>query len=75
MLIMKTQCERCRTELHASGVATICSFECTFCPSCAQELQHLCPNCAGELVARPRRAGAAAVVGGVGARLLREART
>jgi len=55
-LEMKGMCERCDTALAADAEATICSFECTFCPSCATELQHVCPNCGGELVARPRRA-------------------
>ncbi|MCX7168767.1 MAG: DUF1272 domain-containing protein [Proteobacteria bacterium] len=36
--------------------ARICSFECTFCESCADTvLGGECPNCGGELVARPRR--------------------
>ena len=39
--------------------ATICSFECTFCPACAEAMEHVCPNCGGELVARPKRAIAA----------------
>jgi len=34
----------------------ICSFECTFCRACAEtRLRGRCPNCGGELVARPRR--------------------
>jgi hypothetical protein len=34
----------------------ICSFECTFCRKCAEEILHRrCPNCGGELVPRPRR--------------------
>jgi len=36
--------------------ALICSYECTWCESCAAELGHRCPNCGGELVARPTRA-------------------
>ena len=32
-----------------------CSYQCTFCPACAVELAHACPNCGGELVRRPRR--------------------
>jgi uncharacterized protein len=38
--------------------ARICSFECTFCDRCAEELGS-CPNCGGELVSRPRRNPAA----------------
>lgn len=43
------------------GVAMICSYECTFCPACAQAMEQRCPNCGGELVARPRRKVAPAV--------------
>jgi hypothetical protein len=32
-----------------------CSYECTFCRWCAEEMAHLCPNCGGELVSRPKR--------------------
>jgi hypothetical protein len=55
-LEMRQACERCDGALAASGEAFICSFECTFCPSCAGELDRVCPNCGGELVPRPRRA-------------------
>jgi len=41
--------------LPHEAAATICSFECTFCTACAAELKDVCPNCGGELVARPRR--------------------
>jgi predicted ester cyclase len=37
----------------------ICSFECTFCPTCARTLEDRCPNCAGALVRRPPRRTAA----------------
>jgi hypothetical protein len=52
---MKTECERCETALVPEGAAAICTFECTFCRACAAELADVCPNCGGELVARPRR--------------------
>jgi uncharacterized protein len=55
-LEMRTECERCGTALAQDGEAVICSHECTFCPSCAQALESVCPNCGGELVPRPRRA-------------------
>jgi uncharacterized protein len=55
-LEMRQVCERCGGGLAADGSAFICSFECTFCAACADALAHACPNCAGELVARPRRA-------------------
>jgi hypothetical protein len=54
-LEMRQVCERCEDTLSASGEAFICSFECTFCAKCAGELEHVCPNCGGELVPRPRR--------------------
>ena len=58
MLEMKTACERCEVALAAdSPAARICSYECTFCASCADgDLAGRCPNCGGELQARPRRA-------------------
>jgi hypothetical protein len=54
-LEMRTECERCGTALSPEGAARICTFECTFCVSCTDELDGVCPNCGGELVARPRR--------------------
>ena len=55
-LEMRTVCERCGARLELDGDAVICSYECTFCTDCAQALEHVCPNCGGELVPRPRRA-------------------
>ncbi len=52
---MKTACERCSAALRADGEAAICSYECTFCPVCADAMEQVCPNCGGELVTRPRR--------------------
>jgi uncharacterized protein len=54
-LEMRTGCERCGAPLAADSAALICSYECTFCHACGEELAHTCPNCGGELVARPRR--------------------
>jgi hypothetical protein len=54
-LELRTSCERCGRDLHPDGEALICSYECTFCVSCADDLAHTCPNCGGELVRRPRR--------------------
>jgi hypothetical protein len=53
---MRPDCERCGTDLpaYAPG-AFICSFECTFCAECAEALDDVCPNCAGELLDRPTR--------------------
>ena len=54
-LEMRKACERCGGALAAEGDARICSFECTFCVTCAESMDATCPNCGGELVARPRR--------------------
>ncbi|HEV3328173.1 MAG TPA: DUF1272 domain-containing protein [Acidimicrobiales bacterium] len=56
MLEMRAGCERCATTLELDGTAVICSFECTYCEPCGAEMDDTCPNCGGELVARPRRA-------------------
>ncbi len=57
MLELRPNCENCDCDLPASSVdALICSFECTFCRSCAESILALrCPNCGGELVKRPIR--------------------
>jgi hypothetical protein len=56
-LEMRTVCEKCETGLAPDGEAFICSFECTFCGPCSQSMDHICPNCGGEIVRRPRRTG------------------
>lgn len=57
MLELRPNCECCDADLPpASLEARICSFECTFCATCAEgRLQGRCPNCGGELVRRPVR--------------------
>jgi hypothetical protein len=56
MLEMRPDCEKCGADLPADAAgAFICSFECTFCAECADELDERCPNCGGELVDRPAR--------------------
>ena len=52
---MKSRCERCGSALDAGSEAYICSYECTFCFSCASTMHGTCGNCGGELVVRPRR--------------------
>jgi uncharacterized protein len=54
-LEMRVACERCNLALLPQDLAYICSYECTFCPDCTLELGSVCPNCAGELLRRPRR--------------------
>ena len=57
VLDMKATCERCEAALAAdTRDARICSFECTFCAGCADEMSGTCPTCGGELVPRPARA-------------------
>jgi hypothetical protein len=60
MLQMRPNCECCDVDLPPDGEqARICSFECTFCASCAEtRLGGRCPNCGGALVDRPPRATA-----------------
>ena len=61
MLQLRPNCECCDVDLDAdSGQARICTFECTFCATCAEaRFVGVCPNCAGELVRRPIRPAAA----------------
>ena len=57
MLELRPTCEHCNKPLPpAAPDARICSFECTFCASCVdQVLGNLCPNCGGGFVPRPIR--------------------
>ncbi len=61
MLALRPNCECCDRDLPPeSRDARICTFECTFCADCADEvLGGTCPNCRGELVRRPVRPEAA----------------
>jgi DNA-binding winged helix-turn-helix (wHTH) protein len=60
-LAMKGACEKCGTPLPEDRIAFICSYECTFCQECRGSMER-CPNCGGELVQRPRRSTAPALV-------------
>ena len=57
MLQLRPGCECCDRDLPADSTeAFICTFECTFCRDCTENtLKGTCPNCAGELLRRPRR--------------------
>ena len=56
MLELRPNCECCDRDLPpASEDARICTFECTFCRACAEAMGNVCPNCGGNLVARPIR--------------------
>ncbi len=59
MLDLRPNCECCGADLPPASDARICSFECTFCGPCADGLlMGVCPNCGGNLVARPVRPAA-----------------
>jgi hypothetical protein len=57
VLDLRPNCECCDKDLPPDMEgAMICSFECTFCRDCAKTtLAGRCPNCGGELLARPIR--------------------
>ncbi len=55
-LKMTAACDECHTKLApTSSKASICSYEMTYCEECTEAHGGRCPNCDGELVARPRR--------------------
>lgn len=57
MLELRPSCEHCAKALPpASLEARICSYECTFCATCVEDvLGNVCPNCGGGFTARPIR--------------------
>lgn len=57
MLELRPNCECCDRDLPPEAAdAMICSFECTFCATCADEkLGGKCPNCGGNFAPRPIR--------------------
>ena len=57
MLELRPTCEHCNTPLPPASLdARICSYECTFCASCVDDvLKNVCPNCGGGFVPRPVR--------------------
>lgn len=56
-LELRPNCECCDKDLApASTEARICTYECTFCSDCVDEvLLDVCPNCGGGFVPRPIR--------------------
>jgi hypothetical protein len=56
-LELRPNCERCDRDLPpASNLARICSYECTFCAECVENVLHdVCPNCGGGFTPRPIR--------------------
>lgn len=57
MLELRPTCENCNKLLPPGSVeARICSYECTFCEACVDDiLENVCPNCGGGFVPRPIR--------------------
>ena len=57
MLELRPSCEHCDRALPPAALdARICSFECTFCARCVDELfDNVCPNCGGGFSPRPVR--------------------
>lgn len=57
MLELRPTCENCNTLLPPNSLeAMICSYECTFCKDCVQNLLfNVCPNCGGGFSLRPIR--------------------
>jgi hypothetical protein len=57
VLELRPNCECCDRDLPPeSELARICTFECTFCAACAEDvLGGRCPNCGGNFEPRPIR--------------------
>jgi uncharacterized protein len=57
MLELRPTCENCNKSLPPNSLeARICSFECTFCAACVENiLENVCPNCGGGFCPRPGR--------------------
>src|SRR5262249_1053828 len=57
MLELRPTCENCNEPLPPESLeARICTFECTFCARCVEEvLANVCPNCGGGFCPRPVR--------------------
>ena len=57
MLELKPNCECCDKDLPPDSTeAMICTYECTFCRPCVENvLNNVCPNCGGGLCQRPIR--------------------
>ena len=57
MLDLRPNCEYCDKDLPPEATdARICSYECTFCADCVENvLSNVCPNCGGGFVPRPIR--------------------
>jgi uncharacterized protein len=57
MLELRPSCEYCDKDLPPDAAdARICTYECTFCANCVENVLHnVCPNCGGGFMPRPIR--------------------
>lgn len=57
MLEIRPNCECCDKDLLPDSTeAMICTYECTFCKGCVDDvLKNVCPNCGGGFTQRPIR--------------------
>jgi len=57
VLKLHPNCECCDVDLPPDSTeANICTYECTFCTQCVEDILHnVCPNCGGGFVPRPIR--------------------
>jgi hypothetical protein len=57
VLELRPNCELCDKDLPPDADdARICSYECTFCSGCVEQvLANVCPNCGGGFQPRPIR--------------------
>jgi hypothetical protein len=57
MLQLRPNCECCDKDLPPNAAdARICTYECTFCAQCVENVLHnVCPNCGGGFTPRPVR--------------------
>ena len=57
MLELRPNCEWCDKDLPPDATdARICSYECTYCADCVENVLHnVCATCGGGLVPRPIR--------------------
>jgi len=56
VVMYKDHCEKCKAPLATNAEAYICSYECTWCRTCAESFDWSCPNCQGRLQPRARLA-------------------
>ncbi|MBT5073757.1 MAG: DUF1272 domain-containing protein [Kordiimonadaceae bacterium] len=57
MMELRPNCEHCDKGLpYDADDAMICTFECTFCAACVDDIyKGVCPNCGGNFSNRPIR--------------------